>query len=150
MQIEHSASGNCSDGFAMDCSLEELKARSQADFEIEFFEWILHRDPNQSQVLRCLGDLFAEKGLHRRALRVDMKLAELHPYRPAVFYNLACSYAVLGHELAALESLERAVELGFSDGDYMLIDPDLSSVRQNPRFRRLASRLKVAAGATVV
>ena len=120
------------------------------DIQIQFMEGVVRRDPRYVEALQLLGDNYTKRGRYSEGLNVDERLAELEPENPLVFYNLACSYAVLGHELAALESLERAVELGFSDGDYMLIDPDLSSVRQLLRFRRLASRLKVAAGATVV
>ena len=51
------------------CRLATLRKRSQLDFEIEFFERILTRDPNYIEVLTNLGDLFAQKGCHRRALQ---------------------------------------------------------------------------------
>ena len=150
MSAEQSARGTGGDVYGICCSLATLQARTQVDFEIDFFERILSRDPNFSEVLVCLGDLFASRGLHRRALRVDLKLAELHPDRADVHYNLACSQAVLGHQVDALWTLQRAVELGFSDADYMLADEDLSSLRQHPRFRQLATRIQSASRETVV
>src|SRR4249919_3075181 len=115
------------DEAAAGCRLSTLRKRSQLDFEIEFFERILSRDPNYVEVLVNLGDLFTRKGCHRRALQVDLRLARLRPRSSEVFYNLACSYALLNQAVQAIEALEHAVELGFCDLDYLLSDTDLAS-----------------------
>jgi tetratricopeptide (TPR) repeat protein len=125
--------------------LSTLCKRPQLDFEIEFFERILSRDPNYVEVLSHLGDLFSRKECHRRALQVDLRLARLRPRCPTVFYNLACSHAVLNHTAPALDALERAVALGYRDLDFLLTDPDLSTVRFHPRFRKLLAEVEGAA-----
>jgi len=130
------------------CRLSALRKRSQMDFEIEFFERILSRDPNYLEVLVNLGDLFSRKGCHRRALQVDLRLAQLRPQNATVFYNLACSHAVLNQGGEALCALEQAVELGYSDVDHLLADPDLAVLRAHERFRRLVARLDAAASPT--
>lgn len=129
------------DEAATGCRLATLRKRSQIDFEIEFFERILNRDPNYVEVLMNLGDLFTKKGCHRRALQVDLRLARLCPKNSEVFYNLACSHALLDHPLDTLEALQHAVSLGFSDLDYLITDPDLASVRSHPGFQRLIANL---------
>ena len=129
------------DGAANGCRLATLRKRSQLDFEIEFFERILSRDPSYVEVLINLGELFTRKGCHRRALQVDLRLARLRSKSPEVFYNLACSYALLHQTLHALEALQHAVDLGFSDFEYLHRDPDLVSIREHPLFRRLAARI---------
>lgn len=121
--------------------LATLRKRSQLDFEIEFFERILSRDPNQIEVLMNLGELFTKKGCHRRALQVDLRLAQLRPRCATVMYNLACSHALLKHESDALAALRQAVALGYSDLDYLINDPDLSSLRAHPEFSRLIADL---------
>jgi len=128
------------------CRLATLRKRSQLDFEIEFFERILSRDPNYVEVLINLGDLFTKKGLHRRALQVDLRLARLRPQSSEVFYNLACSYAMLNQAVPAIDALEHAAKLGFSDLDYLLSDPDLSSIRAHPLFQRLVANIASRAG----
>src|SRR5579872_6546455 len=65
--------------------LASLRKRSQLDFEIEFFERILTRDPNYVEVLMNLGDLFSRKGCHRRALQVDLRLVQLQPKNEMAF-----------------------------------------------------------------
>lgn len=130
------------------CGLETLVKRSQLDFEIDFFERILSRDPNYVEVLRRLGDLFAEKGCHRRALQVDLRLAQLQPKKPVVFYNLACSLALLKQEAQALDALRQALALGYSDLDKLLTDPDLSGLQSNQEFLKMLVELEVLGAAT--
>ncbi|MFM7162365.1 MAG: tetratricopeptide repeat protein [Planctomycetaceae bacterium] len=147
MADEQRAAG-MGDPFALD--LAEVQERTQVDFEIDFFERILSRDPEYVDVLRSLADLFAQKGLHRRALHADLKLAELLPRCADVFYNIACSQSVLGEEQGALLALERALELGFSDQEKLLHDPDLSRLRPLPQFVTLISRYARGQGPLVV
>lgn len=123
------------------CRLATLRKRSQLDFEIEFFERILSRDPNQLEVLLNLGELFTQKGCHRRALQVDLRLAQLRPRCPTVMYNLACSHAQLKQASEALAALRQAVVLGYSDLDYLISDPDLESLRSHPEFNRIVADL---------
>jgi tetratricopeptide (TPR) repeat protein len=131
---------------AQGCRLSTLRKRSQLDFEIEFYERILSRDPNYVEVLTNLGDLFTKKGCHRRALQVDLRLASLRPKSSEVFYNLACSYAQVKLPVQAVDALQNAVQLGFSDLDYLLSDPDLASVRAHPLFQRLVATIATRPG----
>lgn len=132
------------------CSLAALSKRSQLDFEIDFFERILSRDPNYVEVLINLGDLFSRKGCHRRALQVDLRLSQLRPRNATVYYNLACSHAILNHMTESLAALERAADLGYRDLDYLLSDPDLAAVRCHVGFRRILAKLEAACAATRV
>ena len=119
------------------CTLQTLTSRSQADFEIDFFERILNRYPDHVDVLRALGDLFAEKGWHRRALQIDLRLAAVRPRDPSVCYNLACSHALLGHVTEALLALRHALSAGFRDFQTLATDPDLESLRFRPEFAQV-------------
>ena len=121
--------------------LGALRKRSQLDFEIEFFERILSRDPNYLEVLINLGDLFTQKGCHRRALQVDLRLAQLKPKSDTVMYNLACSHAVLNQKSEALEALRRAISLGYCDLEFLANDSDLASLHSHPEFQRILKYL---------
>ena len=130
---------------ASPCPLSELKKRSQIDFEIDFFERILSRDPNYTDVLLQLGELFSRKRWHRRALQVDQRLAQLHPRDPFVLYNLGCSYAVLNRSSEAIAALRSAIQSGYADFEHMRDDHDLDSLRPNPEFIRLLQECEPAA-----
>ena len=129
------------------CRLSTLRKRSQLDFEIEFFERILTRDPNYVEVLTNLGDLFSQKGCHRRALQVDLRLVQLRPKNEMAMYNLACSYALLRRKSEALEALRRAVMLGYADLDFLLSDSDLSSLHGHADFQSIVTLLAGRPGA---
>jgi tetratricopeptide (TPR) repeat protein len=123
------------------CRLAGLVSRSQLDFEIDFFERILNRDPNYVEVLVNLGELFSRKGCHKRALQVDLRLADLIPHEPTVYSNLACSFAALNHPAEALQALRRAVDLGYDDLEHLLIDADLGSLHALAGFQELVREL---------
>lgn len=131
------------------CRLEDLVRRPQMDFEIDFFERILDRDPNFVEVLTQLGQLFTEKGLYRRALNVDQRLSELRPRDPVAAYNLACSHALLHHTENAIVFLRRAVQLGFDDYRQLVTDPDLASLRLTAEFVQFVRELQQPAAQQV-
>ncbi len=124
------------------CRISDLVRRTQIDFEIDFFERILNRDPYYVEVLMRLGELFADKGWHRRTLQIDQRLAQLRPRDPCAIYNLACSYALLHQVEDAMRELRRAVELGFQDYRQLVIDPDLASLRLTQDFVQFVRQLQ--------
>lgn len=124
------------------CRVSDLVRRSQADFEIDFLERILNRDPYYVEVLMRLGELFADKGWHRRTLQIDQRLAQLRPRDACAIYNLACSYALLHQVEDAMRELRRAVSLGFQDYRQLMIDPDLASLRLTQDFVQFVRQLQ--------
>ncbi len=110
-------------------------------FEIQFFESILRRNPRDSDVIEILGGLYTKEGRVDEGLRMDRKLVRLKPDNATAHYNLACSLALKKRRAEAMRSLERAVELGYKDLDWMLQDPDLDALKKHPAFRALAAKL---------
>lgn len=121
-------------------STRRLRELSQLDFELEFFGRLLERDPVHVHALRAHADNLAARGHYHRALHYDRRLVRLLPDRPIPWYNLACSYAVLGMLEPAFEALQRAVERGYRQIRWLCRDPDLNSLRQDPRFAHLLRR----------
>jgi tetratricopeptide (TPR) repeat protein len=52
-------------------------------------------------------------------------------------YNIACCHALAGDKEAALGDLDRAIAMGFPSLQNPVHDPDLASLRDDPRFRKL-------------
>jgi len=73
-----------------------------------------------------------EEGLHwaEQALAID-------PGDAGVRYNVACLYALEGEKDRAFECLEEAVRAGFGNRAWIEKDPDLESLRDDPRFTAL-------------
>ena len=99
------------------------------------------RMPRDVEVLEALGDLYTRAGRYEDGLAVDRKLTQLEPGDSTIWYNLGCSLALLNQREAALQALDRAVELGFSDHEGMLGDADLKSLREDGAFQSLVKRI---------
>ena len=141
MPAPHERPGDpSSEGQAPETSTRRLREQSQLDFELEFLGRLLERDPFYADALRVHANNLAAKGFFTRALQMDRRLVRLHPERSIPWYNLACSYAVLGMTEPAFSALQRAFELGYHLFDHVKRDPDLKSLRHDPRFIRLLRR----------
>lgn len=114
----------------------------QKDFiELGFFEALSARMPGDDAVLKALGDLYARVGRYEDGLAVDRRLVELHSRDATVWYNLACSLALLNKRAPAMRALRRAVMLGYKDAEWMSRDADLKSIREERGFKTLLRRL---------
>jgi ketosteroid isomerase-like protein len=58
------------------------------------------------------------------------------------FYNLACAFALSGEKEKALDSLERAINAGFTEKRQYETDNDLEGLRETERFKVLLKRLR--------
>ncbi|MDT8437099.1 MAG: tetratricopeptide repeat protein [Gemmatimonadota bacterium] len=77
-----------------------------------------------------LGDL--EEGIRwaEAAVAID-------PADASVRYNVACLFALEGETERALDSLEEAFACGFGNVEWIRRDPDLTPLRDHPRFQAL-------------
>jgi tetratricopeptide (TPR) repeat protein len=121
-------------------STRRRREQSQLDFELDLFSRILDRDPCFEDVLRAHAGNLASRGLYARALQYDRRLVRLQPERPIPWYNLACSYSLLGMIEPGLTALQKAIELGYPEIDRALRDPDLIALRRDSRFARVIRR----------
>ncbi|MBI1831925.1 MAG: hypothetical protein HYR84_10800 [Planctomycetes bacterium] len=117
--------------------LRACEQQSQLDFEVDFFETILNRNPEFIDVLRVHGNNLTLKGCYAEGLAIDKRIVALRPQDPLAHYNLACSYSLLKKADHALRALRKALELGYRDFRYLREDRDLVAVRKDPRFRQM-------------
>lgn len=112
------------------------------DTKIEFIEGLVRRDPNYVDALQLLGDHYTQRGRIIEGLKVDERLARLEPGNPLVFYNLACSYSLSGEIDQAANALEKALQLGYRDFDWLAKDPDLKPLRGHAAFDDLKAKIR--------
>lgn len=81
---------------------------------------------------------FAELRLDHPKMGRDafLKALELGYRKPTTMYNLACAYALLDQKDMAFDWLFKALDAGFETNGRLWYDPDLSSLRSDPRFRK--------------
>src|SRR5208283_3766399 len=91
----------------------------ELDVKISFLEGLTERDPRYVEALQVLGDHYTQRGKFQNSLKVDERLASLEPGNPLVFYNLACSYALSGELDQAAIALEKSLQLGYRDFNWL-------------------------------
>jgi predicted Zn-dependent protease len=111
-------------------------------FEIDFSRSILKRDPENLPVMELLAGFLTKSGRIGEGLEIDRQLVDKDPENAVTHYNLACSLALNRNIPDAIQSLRSALERGYDDFDWMLKDPDLAGLHENPAFSALISEFK--------
>lgn len=111
--------------------------REHLTFIAEFSLAILEKRPYHLEALQSAANSLTALGYYHDGLIFDERLREIRRSDALVTYNLACSYSLVGNKEKALNMLEEAICLGYRDRDHMLEDPDLSNLKDDPRFTEL-------------
>jgi serine/threonine protein kinase/tetratricopeptide (TPR) repeat protein len=115
------------------------EALNAARRSLRAMESALSLNPGDSRAL-YLGAITLEMlGEHQRADEWARRAVQTDPKHPLMLYNVACFHAVAGRPDIALDHLERSIEMGMRNRDWLMTDPDLASIREDPRFRALLS-----------
>ncbi|WP_165220122.1 TPR end-of-group domain-containing protein [Aquisphaera insulae] len=143
MGLSHDRAGDSSpDRPGRELTTRGFREQSQREFEIDFLTGVLERDPYFPEAIRVLANHLAAKGEYSRALQLDRRLVRLLPEDGIAWYNLSCSYAVLGMLEPAFSALQKSLEQGYRFLERLKQDPDLKSLRRDPRFIRLLRRFE--------
>ena len=78
-------------------------------------------------------------------VNLNSQLVRLRPDNATAHYNLACSLALVRRKADALRALQRAIELGYDDYQWMAEDADLDGLKKSPEFHALLAKLKSSA-----
>ena len=79
-----------------------------------------------------------------RAVSALNQAVDLLDYRGAsAMYNLACAYGLKGDRSLGIDWLEKAVNAGFDGSDKLRDDPDIASLRGEPRFKSIQELSRV-------
>ena len=123
----------------------KLQIKEQ-EFEIRFYEGVVKRSPNYVDALIPLAEAYTRYGLYEKGLEIDKRLSVLCKNNPIAFYNLACSFALVGKKRSALSALKQAIELGYRDFSHLRRDPDLKSLRGSAAFEKLIKQCQKPQG----
>jgi serine/threonine protein kinase/Tfp pilus assembly protein PilF len=94
-------------------------------------------NPGDSRAMYLGASALQRIGDERRAEEWARRAVQTDPSHPLLLYNIACFHATAGRPGLALDHLERAMELGMRNKDWLTTDPDLESIRSDPRFQAL-------------
>jgi len=116
--------------------------QNSVSVEISFLELVRKRLPNHIPLLVALGDLYTQAGRVIEGYECDELLIQLCPDEDSIWYNHACSCALMNFPDKAISSLRRSVDLGYDDLNHLLKDEDLSCLRELPAFQEIIRQLR--------
>jgi tetratricopeptide (TPR) repeat protein len=114
----------------------------QPDRALEYYEraYALRQDEFMHVLLACYRARSGQSVEARRVLR------RVRP-GPRTWYNMACTYALLGESTSALDMLEHELKENHASEAsrnrqraWAAGDPDLASLREDPRFQALTRK----------
>lgn len=100
------------------------------------YRQVLAQDGKDGDAWYGLGMLYMTSKSYDRAIDAYQHVAAPDKRRAMAQYNLACAYAQKKDRTRALEALVQAVSGGVDRG-HLEHDPDLDSLRDEPRFQKL-------------
>lgn len=114
-------------------------ALRSAKITLERVEKILTRDPNNGSAMGHGGDALTVLGQRERAKEWMERALLIDPDNLTMRYNFACGLAnSLKDKDAALEMIRPVFERrGIGTINHAKIDPDLNSIRNDPRFQEM-------------
>ena len=104
-------------------------------------EQVLALNPQDGRALSLGACTLVDDGQAGRALEWARRCLELHPHDTSALVNVACVQARVGQSSVALDLLERVFARGCGKRDWIVNDPDYASLRDEPRFQRMLSRV---------
>ena len=108
------------------------------DEAIEAFQRVIEMEPDHALAHATLGGYYRKKGLEELAQK-HIGIAMKSIFDSENEYNRACLAAICGNTDQALELLRVALMNKQTYVDWILRDPDLDFIRQDPRFKQLIS-----------
>jgi TolB-like protein/Tfp pilus assembly protein PilF len=119
--------------------IEEKKGRLPV--AIARLENARHLEGATPEVLSALGRLYALAGKNEEAKKIISQLQEQATRRWVAGYDIAVIYAALGKKDQAFHFLDKEYAEGFWYLNFLKVDPELDSLRSDPRFSELLSRV---------
>ena len=110
-------------------------------------EDLVQRDPGNATAKANLEAMQKNKAvLQERKDQVSSALqgADAKPKDPQAAYTAARVYARLGDNDQALTWLNKALDLGYDQFDYLSLDPSLVNLKKDPRFLKLLEERRPA------
>jgi tetratricopeptide (TPR) repeat protein len=116
------------------------RAKSAYRRALQVIEKHLRLNPDDARALTMGAVSLCRVGQQEEGLAWAERASAIDPEDPGVRYNVACLLALEGHKERAINSLEKAFQAGFANMEWVEKDPDLESLRDDPRLKALLTR----------
>ncbi|MEE9230830.1 MAG: protein kinase [Acidobacteriota bacterium] len=109
---------------------------------LEVIEEHLEQNPDDVRALYLGAGALMQLGQTQRSLEWARRALAVDPNDTGILYNVACIYSLGGLIEEAIGYLERAIEAGFAQKQWIENDSDLDPIRNHPRYQELLDRLE--------
>jgi adenylate cyclase len=117
---------------------EAMKAARQG---IQVADAHLELNPDDARAWLLSGAALMRLGQRDQALERARRAFAIDPEDAGVLYNLGCIYALAGSSNEAIDHLDKAIQNGFGQREWLENDSALDSIREEPRFQALLRKL---------
>jgi len=117
---------------------EETALRRYAS-ALEIVETHMDLNPDDPRAATMRAVASCRLGDLQEGIRWAEKAIAIDPTDASVRYNVACLFALEGEADRAIDLLEQAFAAGFGQREWVRQDPDLASLRGDPRFEALVA-----------
>jgi TolB-like protein/Flp pilus assembly protein TadD len=101
----------------------------------------LELTPDDARAWLLSGAALMRLGQRDQALERTRRAFTIDPEDPMVLYNGACVYALAGSSNEAIDHLDKAIQNGLGQREWLENDSALDSIRGEPRFQALLRKL---------
>ena len=101
----------------------------------------LQLNPDDARACQLAAITAANLGDREKATDYARRALTINPDDPLLLYNISCMYSLLGNPNEALNCLEKAVDKGYGQKDWVEHDSDLDSLRELPRFKNILAAM---------
>jgi len=100
----------------------------------------LELNPDDTRALSLGAGCLARLGDREESLQWAGRAVAIDPKDAVILYAVACVYAILGLTDEAIAYLDAAVNAGFGNFGWIENDPDMDSIRTDPRYLAILKR----------
>ena len=116
----------------------EAEAAAALTKVMEILPTYLLQNPDDARAKLFYAMTLLELGRREEAIAEGAAALELAPGDSLMLYNVACLYAQLGEKKKAIATLRDAIAAGVTNFQWMIRDPDLTCLHDDPEFVELS------------
>jgi TolB-like protein/Flp pilus assembly protein TadD len=117
------------------------KALEAARQGVQVADAHLQLNPDDAHAWQLSGAALMRLGQREQAMERARRALAIDPEDTVALYNVACIYALAGSSNEAIDHLDRAIQNGFGQREWLENDSALDPIRGEPRFQALLRKL---------
>jgi tetratricopeptide (TPR) repeat protein len=119
--------------------LYQIQKKFQLAENCYLFAWDIN--PKLFEAIKRLGEVLYEQQKYTESIAYYQKAIKFNKEKGNIYYNISCNFALLKNKSEALKYLEMAINNGFNDLNTLKNDTDLTSIRDEKRYKFLEEKL---------